>query len=74
MLHDSIKNIYKAFVEESDNTRQLYVNGMRAVRARSNNAPGWTEAGDGYDYPSGVQYWENIQNVEVVSYKYWKCC
>jgi hypothetical protein len=73
VLHDTAKNIYKAIVDLSIDTRQLYVNGLRAVRARSMYASSWTENGDGYNCPTDVATWKNIKNVEVVSYKEWKC-
>lgn len=41
-LHDGEKGIYRAYVGPGMNTRQLYVNGIRAVRARS--AAGLTQA------------------------------
>ena len=73
VLYDSVKNIYKTKVDTIQNSRQLYVNGVRAVRARSKDASGWSEKGDGYDCPEYVKYWKNITNVEVVSFKEWKC-
>ncbi|MDF2927623.1 MAG: hypothetical protein K0R57_6537 [Paenibacillaceae bacterium] len=39
MLHDSQHSIYKAYVGPELSTRQLYVNGQRAVRARSEGPP-----------------------------------
>lgn len=72
-IHDTTKNIYQAKVDTASNTRQLYVNGLRAIRARSKDATGWKESGDGYTCPEEVATWKNITNVEVVSYKEWKC-
>ena len=72
-LHDSENDIYKAYVESSVNARQLYVNNERGIRARSIDAQGWAENGDGYECPSEIASWENIHHVEVVSYKHWKC-
>ena len=71
-LHDAGKNIYKATVPAGTNTRQIYVNNQRAIRARSNNAIGWGESGDGYYCPAEVAGWGNITNIEVVSTKEWK--
>jgi uncharacterized protein YjdB len=71
-LHDSGKNIYQANVGSVD-SRQLYVNGVRAIRARSVNGTGWSESGTGYTCPSSVALWGNIADVEVVSFSYWKC-
>lgn len=73
VLHDPQKGIYKASVSQPIQSRQLYVNGERAIRARSIDAAGWTENGDGYDCPETVSNWKNISNVEVVSYMVWKC-
>ena len=70
---DSARTIYKATAGLSIDTRQLYVNGVRAIRARSANASGWTESGDGYTCPAAVASWANITRVEVVSRKEWKC-
>ncbi len=72
-IHDAVKNIYKATVGTSIDTRQLYVNGLRATRARSDDAAGWAESGNGYNCPTAVASWGNISNVEVVSRKLWKC-
>lgn len=75
VLHDAVKNIYKTTVigQPMIDSRQLYVNGVRATRARSIDASGWNENGDGYDCPAEVSKWKNISNVEVVSYMIWKC-
>jgi hypothetical protein len=72
-LHDREKNIYKASVDSTIDSRQLYVNGLRAIRARTLDATGWIENGDGYDCPADVANWRNISNVEVVAYSVWKC-
>lgn len=72
-IHDSAKNIYKANIDMSIDMRQLYVNGVRATRARSVDATGWSESGTGYTCPSDVATWGNITNVEVVSFEDWKC-
>ncbi|MBF0431798.1 MAG: right-handed parallel beta-helix repeat-containing protein [Fibrobacteria bacterium] len=73
VVHDSAKNIYSAKVDTFIDTRHLYVNGNRAVRARTENAAGWTETASGYSAPSWVQSLKNITSVEVVSFKAWKC-
>lgn len=72
-LHDASKNIFKAALQEPIETRQLFVNGVRAIRARSVDASGWHEVADGYDCPSDVSSWKNITDVEVVSLMIWKC-
>ena len=72
-VYDKQKNIFKATIAINANSRQFYVNGKRAVRARSYNAIGWKENGDGYDCPSTIALWKDIKDIEVVSYKEWKC-
>lgn len=69
----NIKGIYSKNVGTSADSRQLYVNFVRAIRARSTDASGWSESGDGYNCPETVASWGNITSVEVVSYKEWKC-
>ena len=73
-LHDVTKNIYKATADSGIDTRQLYVNGVRAIRARSADASGWSlsvsDTGK-YTCPAGVASWKNITNVEVVSFWEW---
>jgi uncharacterized protein YjdB len=73
ILHDTVKNIYRAIIDKSIDTRQLYVNGSRAIRSRSINALGWWDINDGYDCPAEISTWNNLKNVEVVSYNFWKC-
>jgi hypothetical protein len=73
VLYDAAKNIYKATVDPLVDSRQLYVNGVRAIRARSIDAIGWEENEDGYDCPLEVESWKNISDVEVVSFMVWKC-
>ena len=55
--------------------RQLYVNGVRAVRARSGNlAPSdFTKTASGFTITnSTMQNWGNIQDIELVSNRLWK--
>ncbi len=47
-VHDPSKNIWQATVSPGDNFRQLYVNGVKAIRARSDNANGIVSTPDGY--------------------------
>jgi uncharacterized protein YjdB len=72
-IHDTVKNIFQAKVDTTLNSRQLYVNGLRAIRARSIDASGWVESSDGYTCPEEVASWKDITKVEVVSHKEWKC-
>lgn len=73
-LFDSTKNIYRATVGTSLQTRQLYINGVRAIRARGGDNPGgWSKVSGGYNAPdSSLSTWGNIGDVEVVSYIEWK--
>jgi hypothetical protein len=74
ILYDSTKNIYRANVGTSLNTRQLYVNGLRALRARgSNNPSGFTETTAGYTTTdTSMQTWGNPSDIEIVSQVEWK--
>jgi hypothetical protein len=74
-LHDSGKNIYRAYVGTSVDTRQLYVNGVRAIRARGYFEPanyfvhpttsGWSD-GD-----PAMASWGNISDIEIVDTWEW---
>ena len=72
VLHDASKNIYKAFIDSSFDTRQLYINGHRAIRARSIDAEGWKETSNGYSSPINISSWSNISNIEIVARNEWK--
>ncbi|BBH24245.1 hypothetical protein Back11_55900 [Paenibacillus baekrokdamisoli] len=67
-LHDAVNNIWKADVSPSLETRQLYVNGTRAVRARtSGGLPGAIVNSTGYTTSdTNMQNWANISDVEFV--------
>ncbi len=67
--HDSGKNIWQASVSSSLQTRQLYVNGTRAVRARSTTGlPGTiTQTATGYTTTdTSLQIWSNPGDIEFV--------
>jgi|GEM_PF-2053812 len=67
-LHDSAKNIWKANVGSLD-TRQLYVNGARAFRARTTGGiPGTvTKTATGYTTTdTSLQSWANPADIEMV--------
>ncbi len=52
-LHDSSKNIWQASIPTGFNTRQLYINGVRAHRARGGALPeGTTKTDTGYVLPN----------------------
>nr|WP_240343969.1 carbohydrate binding domain-containing protein [Paenibacillus sp. SYP-B3998] len=72
-LYDSEKNIYKASAGFDVETRQLYVNGKRAIRARS-------EGGlpDSISNPDGISTslvdiagWDNVSDMEMVFNEKW---
>jgi hypothetical protein len=82
-LHDSQKNIYQAAVPAGFNTRQLYVNKVRAQRARmmllapTPGAPtlggGATGSSIGYQVSIvGMTEWTNVQDIEAVMSTYWQ--
>lgn len=65
-------NKWKAYVG-SLQTRQLYVNGHRATRARSvSGLSGAVKTATGYTTTNtDMQYWGNVSNIEFVSKKQW---
>ena len=73
---DSVKNIYRAAVPSDLDTRELYVNGVRAVRARSDYIPsGFAITSTGYTAPSSGFYsnmssWGNRANIEFAFHGY----
>ncbi|MFC5404619.1 discoidin domain-containing protein [Cohnella soli] len=77
-LHDASKNIYKASVGSLE-TRQIYVNGVRAIRARSEGGlPGAAKhydannKFDGYTTTdASMQNWGNKSDIEFVFYILW---
>jgi len=66
-LHDAGKNIWKASSPGLD-TRQLYVNCVRAIRARKGSGlPGAAKTATGYTTTdTSMQNWGNISDVEFV--------
>lgn len=76
-LYDAGKNIYKATVSAGLDTRQLYVDGVRATRARSAGNPGFPATSTGYTIPTSGFYstmasWGNRGNIEVAATFSWK--
>ncbi|WP_165452739.1 Ig-like domain-containing protein [Paenibacillus thalictri] len=72
-LHDPNKNIYKAYAGGNIETRQLYVNGARAIRARSNGGltnPVRTSAGFTSD-DTFLAGWGHISDMELVFKAEW---
>ncbi len=72
-LFDADKNIYRAEVGDLQ-TRQLYVNGNRAIRARSDENPrGWRKTDTGYVAPDeSMASWGNPADIEIVAFWEWK--
>jgi len=81
-LYDSQRNIYQAAVPAGFGTRQLYVNGVRAQRARMTllaSTPGDATLGagaignaQGYQVTiSGMTEWTNVQDIEAVMTDWW---
>ena len=68
----SINGVWVAKVPVGTQSRQLYVNGRRAVRARSKDGKGWQRTATGYTAPAGVASWENQQDIELVFGYRWK--
>ena len=64
--------IWEATVPAGSDSRQLYVNGTRATRARSADGSGWVRNSTGYSTPSGVSSWSNQDDIELVFNYRWK--
>jgi hypothetical protein len=72
-MHDSPKNIWSANVGVGFQTRELYVNGVRAEIARGPaNPSGWTPTSTGLTAPdSSMASWPDVVGAEVVSENTW---
>jgi hypothetical protein len=73
-LHDSRRHIYQARVPAGLSTRQLYVNGRRATRARSTMYPsGFKRTAGGFLAPdASMARWRNPTAIEAVTRTQWK--
>jgi hypothetical protein len=77
-LYDAARNIYRARVDASFQTRQLFVDGRRAIRAKGDvNPPGFVKTSAGYTLPSsgiyaGMGTWGNRNDIELVGFTNWK--
>jgi hypothetical protein len=77
-LYDKTQNIYKAHVGMQFQIRQLYVNGIRAIRARGEMDPsGFSKTSSGYTLPiaglyAGMSSWNQLADVEIVSFTNWR--
>lgn len=76
-LYDSDKNIWRANVgtePRAREARQLYINGKRAMRARSAAIPEGASFSGKTQYVGkelGMQDWENVDDVEFIYYRKW---
>jgi hypothetical protein len=72
-LYDPTLNLYRAPVPNGLESRQLFVNGVRAIRARSEAFPkGFVKTASGYTTTnSEIQNWGNLKSVELVYYEDW---
>ncbi|MBP1993663.1 discoidin domain-containing protein [Paenibacillus eucommiae] len=72
-LFDGSKNIWEASVDASLETRQIYVNGTRGIRAKSaGGLPGATLTSGGYTtIDTNMQYWGNKSDIEFVYNNLW---
>lgn len=73
-VHDAARGIYVARVARGLRARQLYVNGSRAVRARSATYPtGFTRTPGGFQAPDdSMAGWGNQRSIEAVTLTQWK--
>ena len=73
-LFDKEKNIYRAQVPAGTQSRQLYVNGVRAERARGEIQPkGWFKIDSGWGcLDQAIAKWRNPSDIEIVSRSSWK--
>ena len=72
--YDAALGIYRAKVKAGTRSRQLYVNGRRAVRARGATYPnGISRTESGFHDASGsMASWGNQTDIEVVTNSQWK--
>lgn len=71
---DANAGIVRAQVPPDLRTRQVYVNGRRAQRARGElNPPDWVETTSGYTAPNtAIAGWAHPEDVEIVQLAWWK--
>jgi hypothetical protein len=72
-VYDTAHNIYRAQVGNLQ-TRQIYVDGVRATRARTQTPlSGFAKAGNGFTAPdASLAGWHNQSDIEVVTQIAWK--
>ncbi len=73
-LYDRAARIYRAKVPVGSQSRQLYVNGRRALRARSTTNPnGFTRTAAGYEAPDdAMASWRRPSDIELATVTQWK--
>jgi hypothetical protein len=73
-LFDKSKNIYQAKVPAGTQSRQFFVNGIRAERARGELHPkDWFKIGSGWGcLDLSIANWRNPSEIEIVSRSSWK--
>ena len=73
-LYNSATNIWRTYVGTNINSRQLYVNGVRAIRARGpQNPSGFTSTASGFTTTdTSMQSWGNVTNIELMYRSTWK--
>lgn len=73
-LYDAAKGIYRAHVGAGVATRQLYVDGHRAIRARgADNPPGFQQTATGFTAPDDtLASWPDAADAEVVGRVSWR--
>ncbi|MFK3677957.1 discoidin domain-containing protein [Microbacterium sp. NPDC090218] len=70
-VFDAGNNIYRAGVPSSFDTRQFYVNGVRATRARTDNPPGFTKITTGFSTSTSLAAWGNPSDIEIGDRNEW---
>lgn len=75
-LYDEEKNIYRTYVGTDIRTRQCFIDGVRAIRARSEGTDGLKDAvfQSGYGLTTtdtSIATYNNIQDIEMVYYEAW---
>lgn len=72
-LQDATNNVWRAHVGDLA-TRQLYVNGVRAVRDHGTvNPDGWVKTAAGWTAPDATMAsWRNPTDVEILGFYRWK--
>ena len=66
-LHDAGRNIWKASVGSGDDFRQIYVNGIKGIRARSEGPAGLQPTATGFTTKeTWLKECRNVSNMEIV--------